>query len=374
MRVLMLTSYPEVKNPLPRIIPWLTAALRQAGCEVREEEWGRRHDAETLPEKIRNRLTDIRKIRAVLAEDHFDILYIHNKHDFKTISRDVPLLLGSKGRYRRAVLHIHGSEVERVRRNMAFKAANGLLFHLLDGVILSSHTERQEISRFFPHMPFFVADNVYQPKSIPQLPATPADWNLPQDKPIIFFAARLIPEKGILDLLAAMPQVLSQTPCHLLLAGIGPLEAKVQQLISQPPLAGNATWVGYLDFSHLEKAYSLSTIFALPTYYDEGFPAVIQDALGHGLPIVTCKTRGLIDHLEDGVHASLVPTQDPASLARSLVELLQNSELRQRMSAANLLKIKDFSPLTVGKNYVSIFEKILNGTSRRNPDAHSAGQ
>jgi len=82
--------------------------------------------------------------------------------------------------------------------------------------------------------------------------------------------------------------------------------------------------VGYLDWAHLELAYSLTTIFVLPTYHIEGFPAVIQDALGHGLPIIATPIRGVADHLIDGIHARLIPPKHPAKLAQALVELLKD--------------------------------------------------
>ena len=359
----MLTTYPSVKGPFRKIVPLLSEALRKKGCYVVEVPWGRHHDAESVGEKMKNRVADIFRIRSILMQNQFDIMFIHNgAHDIKGIVRDIPLLMATRGLYRQAVLQIHGADLSFITKegHITRKALNYLLCSQLDGVILSSQLELEVFSQFVRNTRFFVADDIYQKKNFPEALPVPRQWNLPAGRPVIFFAARLIPEKGIQELLSAIPLVLEQVECHFLIAGVGPLESEVKARLSEPPLKGHASWVGYLDWDHLELAYSLTTVFTLPTYYFEGFPAVVQDALGYGLPIVTTATRGMADHLLDGVHAKMVPPQDPVALANALIDLLQNPALRRSMSAANLKKAGDFSPEIVAPRYISILRELLN--------------
>jgi glycosyltransferase involved in cell wall biosynthesis len=363
MKILMLRPYPQIKGPFPKIIPLLINALQQEGCHVAEAMWGRLNDNETAAGKVINRLKDIYKIRTILKRNHYDIMFIHNGgHDLKTIWRDLPLLIATRRFYRQAVLQIHGANLRFVqeKRHWGHKTLTHFLFSFLGGVILSSTQEIEIFNKFSKKSRFFVADNVYQRKPNINRPKIPKQWNLPNDRPVIFFAARLIPEKGIQELLAAMPLVLEKVDCHFLVAGDGPLETQVKDCLSEPPVQGHATWVGYLDWEQLELAYSLASIFVLPTYYFEGFPAVIQDALGHALPIVTTPVRGMADHLVDGVHARLIPPKDSGALANALVELLQDHSLRENMSVANRKKVLDFAPEIVGRQYTDILKEILN--------------
>jgi glycosyltransferase involved in cell wall biosynthesis len=361
MRVMILEPYPNIQGPLPRIVPLLSEALRQAGCEVVAERWGRHREQEDWREKTLGRIGDIRRIRAALARDRVDVLLVESSHDWKTVTRDLALLLATRGLRRAAVLQIHGSLLECIEGggHAGFKAASRMLFRQCDGVVVSSQVERVALARFAPECRFFVAANVYAPEPAAPPAVVPAEWRLPADRPVIFHAARLIPEKGVRDLLAAMPAVLRAVPCHLLLAGVGPLEAEVQAAVSRPPLAGHVSWVRYLDRPHLELAYGRTDVFVLPTYHPEGLPAVIQDALGHGLPIVATPTRAIADHVRDGVNGRLVPARDPAKLAAALVELLSDPALRQRMSAANREKAKEFSSDKVAQQYLQILEQAL---------------
>jgi glycosyltransferase involved in cell wall biosynthesis len=78
-----------------------------------------------------------------------------------------------------------------------------------------------------------------------------------------------------------------------------------------------------------------------------------------GLPIVTTPTRGISDHLVDGVHALFVPPRDPRALADAIERLLRDSALRKRMSGANRAKVRDFAPEKVAGQYLRALEEIV---------------
>jgi glycosyltransferase involved in cell wall biosynthesis len=361
MHILMLGAHPGLQGPLPKIVPLLARALRTQGYTVEECGWGKHLDQESWWQMVAGRALDIFRIRLRLSRERPDILFIASALNGRALLRDILLLLATQGRTHRTLLQFHGSRLAAVSQpgQPVFKAAARLLFSLCGGVIVSSQIERQALSQFAPRQQFFVADNIYQPEFCAPSSQVPPDWELPVDKPIVFFAARLIPEKGILDLLTAIPLVLKEIPCHFLLAGGGPLETEVRKRLSRSPWKEHASWVGYLDWPHLELAYNLTSIFVLPTYHDEGFPAVIHDALGHGLPIVTTPIRGLADHLVEGVNACLVSPQNPAELARAIIELLKDPQLRQRMATANREKVVDFSSDVVVMQYLKILQKVV---------------
>lgn len=361
MRILMLGAHPGIRGALPKIIPLLARALRNEGFEVVECGWGRHHEQESWWDKIVGRWLDIFRIFGLLWREWPDILFINSRLDGRALLRDIMLLLSSRGLDRPTVMLMHGSRVDLIAEtgHRIFKVASRLLFGLCQGVILLSQSEKRELSCFAPRSRFFVADYIYQPEVFAPRAQAPPDWGLPADTPIVFFAARLIPEKGILDLLSAIPLVLQEAPCHFLLAGVGPLEQAVRERLSRSPWKEHASYAGYLKGGDLELAYNSASLFVLPTYYGEGFPVVILEALDYGLPIVTTSIRGVADHLLDGVHARLIPPKNPARLAQALVELLKDPGLRQSMAAANRQKVQDFRPEVVVKRYVQIFQQVL---------------
>lgn len=365
MRVLMLLPYPNIQGPLPKILPLLRDALVLSGCAVRTEGWGRHQDHESAWQQIMGRLRDVARVRAAAQAGEFDVLLVETAHDWKTVLRDLAVILATRGRVPRAVLQIHGSLLEHLEApgHWGFKLATRLLFRNCAAVLVSSSAEARALSRFFPAGRFFVVKNVSQPTGALGPAPAPAEWALPDDLPVVLCVARLMREKGVLDLLEAVPRVLARTRCHFLFAGAGPLEAEVRRCLSQPPWAGHVSWFGYLDKGQLELAYRRASLFVLPTYHAEGFPVVISEALAHGLPIVTTPIRGVADHLVDGVHGRLIAPRQPDQIAQAVLELLANEPLRRDMAQANLAKSREFSLEVVGPEYVGILESLTAGSA-----------
>ena len=104
--------------------------------------------------------------------------------------------------------------------------------------------------------------------------------------------------------------------------------------------------------------------FVLPTYFAEGFPLSVMEAMGHGLPIITTPIRGCADYLSDGENALFVPARDPAALARAVERLLGDDALRARMSAANLARVADFAPARVMPHYADILRAAAAAAAR----------
>ena len=61
----------------------------------------------------------------------------------------------------------------------------------------------------------------------------------------------------------------------------------------------------------LDSAYRSADVFVLPSYRG-GFPLVVMEAMGYGLPIVTTPIRGCADHLARAVHALYRATKGSA--------------------------------------------------------------
>lgn len=77
-----------------------------------------------------------------------------------------------------------------------------------------------------------------------------------------------------------------------------------------------------------------ATLFALPSYYREGLPRTILEALATGRPVVTTTLPGCRDAVQDGVTGILVPPRDAVALADAILDLLGNPAKLAAMSTA----------------------------------------
>jgi glycosyltransferase involved in cell wall biosynthesis len=354
----MLSSSSNVRGPIPGLTSILAEALRSLGCVVVYEPWGRHNDYESLYQKIMGRGGDIVHLRSRLIRERFDVAVVHTSLDWRTLSRDLALLLAIRRRCHRIVLQFHGGQSDLLVRpgHVIFKLASYLLAHLFDGAMLLSSQEQRDWQEFYPAGKFFQVNNPFV--STKAAPPGPCPWSLPPGVPVLLFVGRLIREKGIFELLEAVNYIKQQMPVHLLLVGDGPAVQKAKDLIKELNLTNEVTLTGYLRWERLSRAYQLADLFVLPSYF-EGFPTVISEAMNTGLPIITTRLRGMADHLEEGVNAVFVPPRAPVSLANAVIRLLADSEKCTAMSRANQEKVKDFAPERVGGQYLEVLRQIV---------------
>jgi glycosyltransferase involved in cell wall biosynthesis len=89
--------------------------------------------------------------------------------------------------------------------------------------------------------------------------------------------------------------------------------------------------------------YDLIDIVTLPTRH-EGLSQGLMEAMALGKPIVTTRSGGNTDLIDNGVHGLLVPPRDPRALGAALQRLIDDPVLRERLGAAASQRVRaDFT-------------------------------
>ena len=360
-RVLMLSPRSTVSGPIPKITSLLLEPLRAAGCDVTLEPWGRHSDTESIADKILGRVRDIVRVRSRVAGAGFDVMIVKTSHEWMSLLRDVPLAAVTRRHVPVIVAEFHGGNAERLAApgHRAFKWFTKRLFRLIDGAFVLSSEEADIASSFHPQGTFRLIVNPFQ-SSEPDGASPPRE---PGSVPMVLFAGRLLPEKGVLDTVEAFALLHARRPCKLVIAGAGPAAEDVAARVAELGLSDSVSLAGLLSHDELWAVYRAADVFVLPTYWGEGFPTVLAEAMSAGLPIVTTKLRGSADHLEDGVNALFVPPRAPSELADAIGRLLDDEELRGRMSAANRVKVRDFEPVKAAEIYVRALADMVPRTA-----------
>jgi glycosyltransferase involved in cell wall biosynthesis len=362
MRIAMLAPRPSVRGPLPKHTPLLVDALRRLGCDVELLPWGRRVEDERLLAKLLGRARDVAFVRRAVVRDGFRVVVVKTAHDWLTLTRDLALLrVLPRGAV--VVLQFHGSQSTRLVApgSRAFKRATAMLLASATGVLVLSREEQADWQRFSPRSRVLVVRN---PLPVP-VANTPGRTSRNDGRFTILCVSRLIAEKGIFDLVRAMHLVQRGVPCRLSIAGDGPEFEQLQALAGALGVADSVEFLGYITSEELGKYYRTSDVFVLPTYWIEGFPTAILEAMAAGLPIVTTRTRGMADYLVEGENALFVPPRDPVALAASLTRLLSDRESLRRMGEANREKAREFDADPVAAEYFAALEQIVRATGER---------
>jgi glycosyltransferase involved in cell wall biosynthesis len=368
MHIFMLVQRPGVRSPVPKHTAHLVAALGSLGCTVVTHPWGRAKESEALTAKLTQRLRDVLSVRRALQGEEFDVAVVKTAHDWRTVLRDIAAVLVIRRRCRPVILQLHGSRPSSLIEagHRVFKLATAVLLALVDGVMVLSTEEQRQWHAFRRRPPVFTVKNPYVRLS--SSPRRSTSTSTPRARAL--FVGRLMSEKGVFDIVEALPEVLEQTECDLVIVGEGNQEQELRDRIRRLGLRDHVTMTGYLAGSELTDIYREASIFVLPTSWFEGFPTVLAEAMDAGLPIVTTPIRGAADYLVAGEHALFVERGDVKGLASAMITLLHDQELRARMASANRERIQIFEPGVVAAEYLQILQTLV----RERPGDRAAAQ
>jgi glycosyltransferase EpsD len=165
------------------------------------------------------------------------------------------------------------------------------------------------------------------------------ELGIPEDKKIVLCVAYLIQEKGVFILLAAAEKICAQrNDIYFLLAGSGPSADKLKQKVKIAHMEDNFKLLGWRD--DIDRLTRVADIFVLPTYYFEGLPVAILEAMACGKPVIATQHRGGEDIVVDGQTGFLVPIKQVDPLVEKIWCLLHDEQLRMRMGRAGRQQVE----------------------------------
>jgi len=161
----------------------------------------------------------------------------------------------------------------------------------------------------------------------------------------ILFVGRLVPEKGIFDLLEAYAKLESgvRSEVGLVFAGDGVSKEKLAQQAKRIS-PGTVCFPGFAQREDLVALYALAETLVLPTH-SEPWGLVVNEAMACGLPIIVTSVAGCsADLVEDGWNGYVVPPRDSERLSVAINSLVRQPGLKRLMSARSSERIRNYSP------------------------------
>jgi glycosyltransferase involved in cell wall biosynthesis len=187
--------------------------------------------------------------------------------------------------------------------------------------------------------------------------ALPLRLELPDDALRFCFVGRWEARKGVRELAEAWPAVAAALPnAWLVVGGWGPLEGELRGWLEGAP---RVRWLGFVpDVPALLKAVD---VVVAPSHY-EGFGLVVAEAMAVGVPVVSTSASSIPELLDDGVEGLLVPPRDAAALARAMISLGGDPELRRRMGSAGRQRARrDFGLETMLDRHEELLGRVAAG-------------
>jgi glycosyltransferase involved in cell wall biosynthesis len=172
----------------------------------------------------------------------------------------------------------------------------------------------------------------------------------------------LIPEKGIWDLLAVLPELSRKLP-SLRVWMYGPYGADAVRDASVKLGIQHVVHVGeWVEGAEKTELLGRARALALPSY-SEGLPVVLLEAMASGTPCVATHVGGIPEVVKDGHTGYLIDPADRTALVDRIERLFADDAAWQRFSDAAVMSARRYDATAVSAQVVDEYERLTAGGS-----------
>jgi glycosyltransferase involved in cell wall biosynthesis len=294
-----------------------------------------------------------------------DIIYLNSRLELLAGMRDAITIALFKACYHKKVRFLiksHGSDIDIFKSKNA--AVNKLILPFLKKNVstwLFLSTEERNIIIEAGYLP---AGNVFTTKNIVRNSQFKADDNfriqyqIPSNHKILLFVGRLIKQKGIYEVINAFIIIRELHPTTLIIVGDGAEFKNIKQLVRLLGIDKQIIFTGFVPEQDTAPFYANSDMLLFPTYFPEGFPMALFNAIAAGLCIVTTPIRAAIDFLSEPENCLWVEPKNSVDVADKANKLLQSESLMSKMRVTNIEKGHSFNQQQVCTALSEIIIKI----------------
>ncbi len=266
----------------------------------------------------------------------YHLLHINTSMRIKSFFRDAVFLYLGKSRHNKCIVFIHGWN---------FKFSGFIekyilwfykwLFFRADAFIVLSQNFKDILRHWGYKNDIYLLTTLVDDQLLADFGLKDVEKKLVDKNVNILFLARLEKTKGIYETLQTVA-ILEQkfTNIHLFVAGDG---SDFQKAIEYARLHGveNVRFLGYVRDEEKKQVLRHSHIYLFPTFYGEGMPTTILEAMAFGLPVITRPMGGIVDFFQSGKMGFMTDSHDPQVFAHYIEKLVRNPKLRKEISRYN---------------------------------------
>ncbi len=187
-----------------------------------------------------------------------------------------------------------------------------------------------------------------------------------ENKKIVLFVGRLQEEKGVDVLLESFNCKLQIDNCKLIVIGRGPEEKTLKNYCEENNLK-NVVFLNYVANADLYKYYNIADLVAVPSIttreFKEPWGLVVNEAMNQNCVVIASDAvgaamGGLIENEKTGF---IVPEKNSEKLAEVISKVLENEELKNKISTAAREKINGWTYDKMAQGFFDAVESVANG-------------
>jgi glycosyltransferase involved in cell wall biosynthesis len=154
-------------------------------------------------------------------------------------------------------------------------------------------------------------------------------------QPMVGYAGRLVPKKGVDVLLHAIALLRQRVPAvRLIVVGDGPERMALQRLADSLGVCAAVDFVGHLAQTDMERVLDAAWVQAVPSRWEEPFGLVAAEAMMRGTAVVASDSGGLSEQVVAGETGYFAEAANAQALAHALERVVRDRDLAERLGAA----------------------------------------
>ena len=306
----------------------------------------------------------IAKANELIANgEKFDVIHAHDwlvAYSAKTLkqSYNIPLIstIHATEAGRNSGIH---DEVQRYINDTEW-----LLTYESSEVIVNSNYMKCELQRLFG-LPFEKINVVPNGININNFAGIEKDYEFRRqyamdNEKIILYVGRLVYEKGVQNLISAMPKILNgYNDSKLVIVGRGGMYDELKNQAKAIGIENKIYFTGYLNSKQVQKMYKCADVAVFPSTY-EPFGIVALEAMLAGVPAVVSDIGGLDEIINHGIDGMKSYAGNSNSIADSVLTLLYDHKLCSNISKNAKAKVKEqFNWNKIAQDTHFIYEKAI---------------
>lgn len=262
----------------------------------------------------------------------YDIVHIHMASRISTFRKGIYVRIAKKIN-KKVIIHIHGAEYRIFFEecNKRQKKYVRKTLSLADKIIVLSEEWKEYFSNIVDEKKIVVLYN-----SI----ILPNDFEKNTETHKFLFLGRIGKRKGIYDLIEVIERLLIDYPdIELYVGGDGEIE-KVKKIIENKKMKNNVHILGWISGKQREKYLKECTFYVLPSY-NEGMPMSVIEGMAYKNIVISTKVGGIPKVIQNKENGIIIEPGDKEKLYESINLLLNNTELRKKISNNARITVKE---------------------------------
>lgn len=192
------------------------------------------------------------------------------------------------------------------------------------------------------------------------------------EKKILLYVGRVAREKNLEVLFRAAAKIFeTHKEAEFWIVGDGPYREAAVELARSLNIGDRTNFVGFVERNDVDKFYACADIFMFGSM-TETQGLVVSEAMSYGLPCVVVAGGGASASIIDGENGFIVKN-DPEAICERVRELLAYPLLYEKISAASVLTVQDFTMEAMTNAVLNVYAQVLDEHASHGPETPDDG-